>query len=86
MSDETQNIKCFTCEAPFADYIAMVPHKDGGGKIAFSAPLCRAHMEMAMVAGWLPIHELKSDEGQRAWNEHGFGNRNKSLPTQEASK
>lgn len=73
--------KCFSCKAdqPFGEveYIASAPHKDGGGKIAFGAPLCHAHRPFAMVCGWFPIHDFNSPEGQKLWNENGFMNRPK---------
>jgi len=72
---------CFSCaeKDPLfsADVIAMVPHKDGGGKIAFAAPLCDMHAPHGLVGGWHPQYPISSAEGRKAWDEHGFGNPDK---------
>lgn len=70
-------IPCFSCAKGLpsgATEIATVPHKDGGGKIAFGAPLCASHAGYALVVGWYPIFRLESQEGQKLWKEHGWGN------------
>jgi hypothetical protein len=70
-------IPCFSCPEEYHEHavnIATVPHKDGGGKIAFGAPLCKAHSTYALIAGWNPIHPIDSPEGQMLWNEHGWKN------------
>ncbi len=72
----SEPIYCFSCadhETP-ATAIALAPHKDGGGKIAFAAPLCHTHAQVALVAGWYPQYPIDSADGQREWNERGFGN------------
>lgn len=69
---------CFSCSGPGRDYpadiIALTPHVDGGGKVAFAAPLCRSHAQLGLVAGWFPQHDIRSDEGRKAWDDHGIHN------------
>ena len=68
---------CFSCPPEHlerATHIATVPHKEGGGRIAFGAPLCRAHSTYALIAGWNPVYTFDSPEGQKLWAEHGWKN------------
>lgn len=65
-----------------ADLIAIAPHKDGEGKVAFSYPICHSHEPFAMVAGWSPILDIRSDEGKAAWDKHGLGNRHRAESSQ----
>jgi len=75
MSDSL-DAPCFSCadDDNYATHIAMAPHKDGGGKIAFAAPLCSLHVPFALVCGWFPVHKLDSPEGRKAWAEYGWKN------------
>lgn len=80
----TDEIQCFSCPSDFpfpATEIATVPHRDGDGKIAFGAPLCSSHAQMALVAGWFPIFDLDSAEGKALWDAHGWMNPRRTVPT-----
>lgn len=73
---------CFSCadDDSVATHIAMAPHKDGGGKFAFAAPICSLHVPVAIIAGWNPIHPLNSPEGRKAWDEMGWRNPQQAVP------
>ena len=50
---------CFSCcdGTTLATKIASAPLTTGGTR---DIPLCEAHVQMAMVAGWFPIREMDS--------------------------
>lgn len=49
---------------PPADYVAMAPSTDGSPALPW--PVCEEHMQIAMVAGWFPVHKAGSDEARAA--------------------